>query len=175
VTAAADLGDSPDRTAVGDPRIATAGGTMAKPSQIEDGIARILEQTGAWPGVTAETRPDGVIQLVLRRGVLARIHPDGLIEIPYPRPVGDALVAAGRAQRHHALPDSGWVNVRLESADHVEGTLELLRLAFEPRQAGSAAAGGTQAAATRHATNRKIDESVEETFPASDPPAHGRE
>jgi hypothetical protein len=147
---------------------------MSIPAQgVDRGIARILEETRTWPGVGIETRADGVIQLVLSRGVLARLHAGGLIEIPYPRPVGEALVAAGRVQRHHALPDSGWVNVRLERADQVEDTLALLRLAYEPRRGGPDAPESAADADQRHATQHEIDASVEESFPASDPPAHG--
>jgi len=40
-------------------------------------------------------------------------------------------MAAGRAERHHILPDSGWVTVRIQSDDDVKVVIELFRLNYE--------------------------------------------
>ena len=43
----------------------------------------------------------------------------------------DELIAAGRADYHHALPDSGWVTFRLYEESDVERAIELFRLGYE--------------------------------------------
>jgi Family of unknown function (DUF5519) len=45
--------------------------------------------------------------------------------------VREELVAAGRAERHHVLPESGWVSVYLREIRDVERAIELLRSSFE--------------------------------------------
>ena len=45
--------------------------------------------------------------------------------------VRDELIAAGRAEVHHALPDSGWVTRRVHGPEDVEAVVELFRLAYE--------------------------------------------
>jgi hypothetical protein len=146
----------------------------SNPQIVHETLARILEQARHWSDVRVDSRAD-VTQVLVRRGLLARFHPDGLVEIPFPRPVGEKLVAAGRAERHHALPDSGWVNVRFSEAADEPRVIEMLKLAYEARRQGAAFAGEDDSTKSGSRTERVVDESVEETFPASDPPASGRE
>jgi hypothetical protein len=40
-------------------------------------------------------------------------------------------VAAGRAEPHHILPDSGWVSIYLNQSSDVERAIELLRYSLE--------------------------------------------
>jgi Family of unknown function (DUF5519) len=41
------------------------------------------------------------------------VHGDALVDIPFTKKVREELVVAGRAERHHILPESGWVSVWL--------------------------------------------------------------
>ena len=41
------------------------------------------------------------------------------------------LVAAGKAESHHVLPESGWVSVRLRRHEDVASVIELFRLNYE--------------------------------------------
>lgn len=134
------------------------------PDVVHDALERVLDEVRRWPDVrVSESDDDGTTQVLYRRGVLARLHADGLVEVPFPRAVGEKLVAEGRAERHHALPDSGWVDVRLGATADAPRVLDLLRLAHEARLATGAPA------------DEVVDQSVEDTFPASDPPASGRD
>jgi luciferase-like monooxygenase len=45
--------------------------------------------------------------------------------------VRNELIAGGRAEPHHILPDSGWVSIYLRQASDVDRAIELLRLSFE--------------------------------------------
>ena len=38
------------------------------------------------------------------------IHGDHLVDIPFPKKVRHEIVAAGRAQPHHILSETGWVS-----------------------------------------------------------------
>jgi predicted DNA-binding protein (MmcQ/YjbR family) len=45
--------------------------------------------------------------------------------------VRDELIAAGRAEPHHVLPDSGWISFWIRDDDDVAEAVELLRMSYE--------------------------------------------
>jgi hypothetical protein len=54
-----------------------------------------------------------------------------LADLPFPVKVRDELIAAGKAQRHHVLPNSGWVSRWIRSVEDVRGVVELFHLNYE--------------------------------------------
>ena len=59
------------------------------------------------------------------------MHTDRLVDIPFPKKVRDVLVASGRAEPHHILPESGWASIHLNQTSDVERAIELLLYSFE--------------------------------------------
>jgi Family of unknown function (DUF5519) len=84
-----------------------------------------------WPGITSQPHRFGGTEYCLGRREIGHIHGDSLVDIPFPKGVRNDLVAAGRAEPHHVLPESGWVSVYLKQATDVDRAIELLRLSFE--------------------------------------------
>ena len=84
-----------------------------------------------WEGVESRPHRFGGREYRLGRREIGHVHGDELIDIPLPRRRRDEVVAAGRADPHHVLPDSGWISVRLRVADDVRNGIELLRLSYE--------------------------------------------
>ncbi len=99
--------------------------------RISEEIERVVL---SWPGVTVEPHRFGGIEFRLGRRELGHLHGDRLADLPFPRRVRDELVAAGRASRHHVLPDSGWVSRRIDGPDDVAEVIELFRLSYERAQ-----------------------------------------
>ncbi len=97
--------------------------------------------------VTESTHRFGGIEFKLGRRELGHLHGDRMADLPFPRRVRDELIAAGRAEVHHALPDSGWVTRRVRGPEDVEAVVELFRLAYERAVAARGARGDTAAAA----------------------------
>lgn len=81
--------------------------------------------------VTESTHRFGGIEFKLGRRELGHLHGDRMADLPFPRRIRDELIAAGRAEAHHALPDSGWVTRRVDGPEDVEEVVELFRLAYE--------------------------------------------
>lgn len=81
--------------------------------------------------VTESTHRFGGIEFRLGRRELGHLHGDRSADLPFPRRVRDELIAAGRAQPHHVLPDSGWVTRRVQGPEDVEAIVELFRLSYE--------------------------------------------
>ena len=82
-------------------------------------------------GVSAGPHRFGGTEYRLGRREIGHVHGDALVDIPFTKKVREELVAAGRAERHHILPESGWVSVWLREAGDVERAVELLRISFE--------------------------------------------
>ena len=53
------------------------------------------------------------------------------MDIPFPKKVRDEIVAAGRAQPHHVLPETGWVSFYLRQESDVEQAIALLKKSYE--------------------------------------------
>jgi hypothetical protein len=79
----------------------------------------------------------GGIEFRLGRRELGHLHGSRLADLPFPVRVRDELVAAGRAERHHVLPESGWVSHYIHDAGDVARVVELFRLSYERPWIGS--------------------------------------
>ncbi|MCB9077036.1 MAG: DUF5519 family protein [Anaerolineaceae bacterium] len=84
-----------------------------------------------WPDVTAHAHRFGGIEFRLGRRELGHIHGNHVVDIPFPKKVRDEIIAAGVAQPHHVLPDSGWVSFYIRETGDIEAAITLLRRSFE--------------------------------------------
>jgi len=103
------------------------------PGPENDRDERILAVVRGWEGVELTPHRYGGTEFRLGRGEIGHLHPGGWLDVPFPRPVRDELVRAGRAQPHHVLPDSGWVTFNARSAGDVDRAIELLRFSYDLR------------------------------------------
>ncbi|MDX1613727.1 MAG: DUF5519 family protein [Candidatus Promineifilaceae bacterium] len=87
----------------------------------------IMAAVTSWPGVSAHPHRFGGTEFRLGRREIGHIHGDQLVDIPFPSRVRNDIVAAGQAEPHHILPDSGWVSLYLRESADVNRALDLLR------------------------------------------------
>ncbi|HKW32853.1 MAG TPA: luciferase family protein [Candidatus Acidoferrum sp.] len=92
---------------------------------------RISDTVQGWQDVASSPHRFGGTEYRLGRREIGHIHGDGLVDIPFPKNVRNELIAAGRAEPHHILPQSGWVSIYLREASDVDRAIELLRLSHE--------------------------------------------
>jgi hypothetical protein len=92
---------------------------------------RIAVEVAAWPGV--ETRPHwfGGAEYRLDGRELGHVHGDALVDLPLPIRLRDEIIASGRAEHHHILPESGWVSRWLRTPDDVAIAIGLLRMQYD--------------------------------------------
>jgi hypothetical protein len=100
---------------------------------------RIEREVGSWDGVSVEPHRFGGLEFRLGRRELGHVHGDRLADLPFPRRIRDMLVETGRANRHHVLPDSGWVSKPIRSSEDVDEVIELFRLSYERARVAQAA------------------------------------
>lgn len=92
---------------------------------------RITETVTSWPGVTSQPHRFGGVEFGIGRREIGHIHGNHLVDIPFPKKVRDEIVAAGRAQPHHILPETGWVSFYLRQESDVAQAIILLRESYE--------------------------------------------
>jgi hypothetical protein len=92
---------------------------------------KIAAAMSALGSVVARAHRFGGTEYRLGRREIGHVHGDHLVDIPFTRKIREELVAAGKAERHHILPESGWVSVYLRQTSDVDRAIELLRFSFE--------------------------------------------
>jgi len=93
--------------------------------------ARITAAVTCLPGVTVQHHRFSGVEYVLGKREIGHIHGDHLVDIPFPKKVRDEIVAAGRAQPHHILPETGWVSSYLLQEADVEQAIALLQESYQ--------------------------------------------
>jgi hypothetical protein len=84
-----------------------------------------------WEGMSAVPHRFGGTEYRYGTREIGHVHGDHLVDIPFPMAVRQELVAAGKAEPHHILPDSGWVSFRIHHAEDVNSALRLLQQSYD--------------------------------------------
>ena len=92
---------------------------------------QIEREVAGWPGVSVEPHRFGGIEFRVGHRELGHLHGSRLADLPFPIPVRDELIAAGKAERHHILPDSGWISRRIRDELTWADVVDLFRLNYE--------------------------------------------
>lgn len=97
----------------------------------QDAIRKAVTE---WEGITIQPHRFGGVEYVIGKREVGHIHGDHLVDIPFPKKVRDEIVAAGRAQPHHILPETGWVSFYIREENDVEKAITLLHESYEIAQ-----------------------------------------
>jgi len=95
---------------------------------------RITAEVTSWAGVTSQSHRFGGVEYMIGKREIGHIHGDHLVDIPFPKKVRDEIVAAGRAEPHHILPETGWVSFYLRQEADVEQAIALLHESYQIAQ-----------------------------------------
>ena len=127
----------PDRRRIGS--IRGLGGFATRLQKNMTGAGdRIKQALLSWPGVEAFPHRFGGIEYRYGRKELGHVHGDRLADLPLPRKLRDEVIADGRAQPHHVLPQTGWVSCWMSGPDDSSGVIELFRIQYERYLASAA-------------------------------------
>jgi len=92
---------------------------------------QIVDTLLTWDGMEAHPHRFGGTEFRIGRREIGHIHGDALVDIPFPKKVRDEIVAAGEAEPHHVLPDSGWVSFYLREEGDIERAIALLKRSYD--------------------------------------------
>lgn len=84
----------------------------------------------SWSGVEAKAHRFGGREFTLGKREIGHIHGNRMVAIPFPVKIRKQLVAAGEAEPHHILPESGWVSFYIREAGNVDKALALLERSY---------------------------------------------
>ena len=93
--------------------------------------AQITREVAGWNGVTVARHRFGGIEFLVGRRELGHLHGNRLADLPFPVRIRTQLVAEGKAQPHHILPESGWVSYVIRDERDVAAVIELFHLNYE--------------------------------------------
>ena len=91
----------------------------------------IINAVERWPGVTAHPHRFGGIEFQRNGHEIGHLHGSHQADLPFPVRLRRELVAAGKAELHHMLPDTGWVSFYIRNTDDIAGAIALFRLNYE--------------------------------------------
>lgn len=97
----------------------------------QDFGARLESVVREWPGVEMTPHRFGGVEFRVDRREIGHLHPSGVLDLAFPMRLRRELVAAGRAEAHHMLPNTGWVTFRIRTEHDIPAALGLLRLNYE--------------------------------------------
>jgi len=110
----------------------------------------ITEVVSQWEGIAHEPHRFGGVEFLLGRREIGHVHGDYLVDIPFPIAVRRELVAAGTAEPHHVLPDSGWISFYIRSPEDVGHAIDLLRRSYDLAIHQRTRRGAPEAAVEEH-------------------------
>jgi hypothetical protein len=119
---------------------------VGKPTVRDENRRGVLVKAGeqindaalSWSGVAVGPHRFGGKEYRLGRREIGHVHGDYLVDIPFPKHVRNELVAAGLAEPHHILPDSGWISFYIKDTADAERAIALLRRSYDLAMAASA-------------------------------------
>src|SRR6202162_5132164 len=92
---------------------------------------KMLEETiSKWPNVSIHSHRFGGTEFCVGSAEIGHIHIGGVVDIPFPRPVRDALLADGLAEQHRWVPNSGWTTFHVRGEGELQHALWLMRLSY---------------------------------------------
>jgi hypothetical protein len=93
-------------------------------------LRRLEEEVSAWPSISVHQHRFGGKEFLIGSAEVGHMHEDGIVDIPFPRAVRNALLAAGLAEQHHWVPNSGWITFRMRGEEDLSHGLWLMRLSY---------------------------------------------
>jgi hypothetical protein len=92
---------------------------------------QIVDTLLTWEGMEAHPHRFGGTEFRIGRREIGHIHGDVLVDLPFPKKVRDEIVAAGEAEPHHILPDTGWVSFYLRKEGDIQRAIALLKRSYD--------------------------------------------
>ena len=93
-------------------------------------LKQLEDEVSAWPNISVHPHRFGGKEFLFESAEVGHMHEGGIVDIPFPRAVRNALLAAGLAEQHHWVPNSGWITFHVRSEEDLRHSLWLMRLSY---------------------------------------------
>jgi hypothetical protein len=105
--------------------------TLFRQRGVAGAHAAVRAAVASWPGTRDTPHRFGGTEFLIGEREIGHLHGDRLLDVPFPRAVHDELIAAGKAEPHHVLPDSGWISFWLNEAGDIDAAIAILRRSYD--------------------------------------------
>src|SRR3989441_11172670 len=93
-------------------------------------LKKMEEEISGWPRISVHPHRFGGREFRFGSAEVGHVHTGGIVDIPFPRPVRDALLAEALAEEHHWVPNSGWITFHVRNEEDLKHALWLMRLSY---------------------------------------------
>ncbi len=93
-------------------------------------LKALEEEVSRWPQITVHPHRFGGREFRFGSAEVGHAHTGGIVDIPFTRPIHDALLAEGLVEEHRWVPDSGWITFRIGGEEDLRQAVWLLRLSY---------------------------------------------
>ena len=93
-------------------------------------LKMLEDEVSGWDNISVHTHRFGGREFLFGKAEVGHMHEGGIVDIPFPRAVRNALLAAGLAEQHHWVPNSGWTTFRVRNEDDLSHAFWLMRLSY---------------------------------------------
>jgi hypothetical protein len=93
-------------------------------------LKKLEDAVESWPRISVHPHGFGGREFRFANAEVGHVHDGGIVDIPFPRPIRDALLSEGLAEEHRWVPNSGWVTFRVRSGKDLEHAVWLMRLSY---------------------------------------------
>jgi hypothetical protein len=93
-------------------------------------LTTLNQEISQWPHVLVRSHRFGGREFLFGKAEIGHIHIGGIVDIPFTRPIHDALLSEGLAENHRWVPNSGWITFRVRNEQDMKHALWLMRLSY---------------------------------------------
>lgn len=93
-------------------------------------LKKFESEISTWPSITTHPHRFGGREFRFGSAEVGHVHTGGVVDIPFPRPVRDALLAEGLAEGHRWVPNSGWITFHIRREEDLKHAVWLMRLSY---------------------------------------------
>ena len=97
---------------------------------MKSSLEKLEEEVSRWPDISVHPHRFGGREFRFRKAEVGHVHTGGIVDIPFTRPIHDALLEEGLAQEHHWVPNSGWITFRIRTEQDLKHAVWLMRLSY---------------------------------------------
>jgi hypothetical protein len=93
-------------------------------------LKKFEEEISAWANIIVHPHRFGGREFLFEKAEVGHIHVGGILDIPFTRPIRDALLSKGLADEHRWVPNSGWITFRVRNEEDFNHALWLMRISY---------------------------------------------
>lgn len=93
-------------------------------------VERVIQTVKALDGIETAPHRFGGVEFQIEGREVGHIHRNGLVDIPFHKKIKAQLLAEGKADDHHILPEAGWISFHVRHNDDIAHAVWLLKLAY---------------------------------------------